>query len=77
MWYQLDFEDNFTILNPLTRGCQCSESNRVQNLEQSLESIAADKLEREREREREREERKTKSNYTGSFHNLEVVMSPL
>jgi len=32
---------------------------------------------REREREREREGRKTQSNYTGSFHKLEVVLSPL
>jgi len=36
---------------------------------------AADKTERERERERER--RKTQSNYTGSFHKPEVVLSPL
>jgi len=28
------------------------------------------------ERERERERRKTQSNYTGSFHNPEVVLSP-
>jgi len=33
------------------------------------------KLERERGRERER--RKTQSNYTGSFHKPEVVLSPL
>ena len=45
------------------------------SLEQSSESYAADKLEREREREREK--RKTQNNYTGSFHNPEVVMSPL
>jgi len=31
----------------------------------------------ERERERERERRKTQSNYTGSFHKPEVVLSPL
>jgi len=48
-------------------------------LEQSSESYAADKVrgEREREREREREKRKTQNNYTSSFHNLEVVLSPL
>jgi len=33
--------------------------------------------ERERERETETERRKTQSNYTGSFHKPEVVMSPL
>jgi len=36
---------------------------------------AADKTKRERERERER--RKTQSNYIGSFHKPEVVMSLL
>jgi len=35
------------------------------------------KTEREREREREREKGKTQSNYTGSFHKPEVVLSPL
>jgi len=33
--------------------------------------------ERERDRDRERERRRTQSNYTGSFHNLEVVLYPL
>jgi len=28
-------------------------------------------------KERDKERRKTQSNYTGSFHKLEVVLSPL
>jgi len=46
--------------------------------EKTQEGGAADKnRERERERERERGVRETQSNYTGSFHKPERVMSPL
>jgi len=42
---------------------QCSESMQ--------------RISKEKEREREREKIRTQRNYIGSFHNLEVVLSPL
>jgi len=49
---------------------QSSESDKVQILKQCSESNAADKI------KIEREEKDTRNN-TGSFHNPEVVLSPL
>jgi len=43
---------------------QCSESDRVQSLMKRI-------------KQRDREKRKIQSNYTGSFHNPVVVLSPL